>query len=127
MADTHHDVLEEVAKFISEETLADLAISVSKKAEVFHAPRHVPDIFASFGVSPDLTNDAIAKEALSIVDIAFLKSLVPVLRTSEKPTDTKLADAFDRLSDQVSAQTLMTLEKAESGFPPSCLPPQRWK
>ena len=110
MADTHHDVLEEVAKFISEETLADLAISVSKKAEVFHAPRNVPDIFKSFGVSPDLTNDAIAKEALSIVDIAFLKSLVPVLRTSEKTTDTKLADAFDRLSDQVSAQTLMTLE-----------------
>ena len=104
--------IEPAATIYPDESLTALALDVSGKAENFGSKRSKADIFAAFGLSEGMSVDQIIDDTFQAGDIAFLKSLVPLLRSFGKPTDQKLADLLDGLSDPPNVTTLEVLEGA---------------
>ncbi len=93
--------LERAAMVYPDETLTSLARDLARKAESFQAGRSQADIFAAFELAPELTLDQIVSDTFQDGDIAFLKSLVPILQRG-RPTDLALASKLSSLPDTPS-------------------------
>ena len=68
------------------------------------------DIRKHLGVPPGQTLQDILDAALSPEDLAFLRSIGPLLATSDKSTDQKLATTFPALPESATLASLQVLE-----------------
>ncbi len=105
-------VIERVRFGYSGETLTNLAREICKNAELFSSPRGKEAIFEAFKVAPDQTVEEIASETLTPVDLAFLKSLVPMLGASNKKMDQILAEHLRALPNDTSPEALLAVQNA---------------
>ncbi|MDJ0640725.1 MAG: double-strand break repair helicase AddA [Paracoccaceae bacterium] len=90
--------------------LVGLAQGVVAKADSYRTVRTKTEVFALFSVPPHQSMEAITQAAISADDIAYLKTLSPILKTG-KTTDQKLAASLDQLPDVPSKSVLRTVEK----------------
>ncbi|MEO1537453.1 MAG: double-strand break repair helicase AddA [Pseudomonadota bacterium] len=101
-----------IQRIHTDDDLVPLAKDLAKQAENFATRQNWEEVSASFGVPLGETLEDIARDAANADDIAFLKSLVSVLRNQGTPkTDGKLADAFASLPDEPGPSSLAILER----------------
>lgn len=103
-------LIEDVRRPFYGDDLIKLAKDISRNAPHFTPASLTKDIRRALGIPESMTSDNLATDAITSADIAFLKSLIPLLRTG-KSNDIKLADAFDVLPDQPSIEVILGLEK----------------
>ncbi len=109
---THQtSLLARIRRGYSGDDITNLAKDIAKNAESFDPPKARAEIFAAFGVDPGQTFEKLIAETLSNQDIAFLKSLIPVLDTG-KSTDIALAEVFAGLPETPTLSALQRLEDA---------------
>jgi ATP-dependent helicase/nuclease subunit A len=110
-AEAGHPALAAVARIHSGETLTDLAMSVAKNRERFTPPRSRDDIFRLFGAPPSLSARDVIDTGLRDDDLAFLKSIAPILKASSS-RDASLGDTLAALPDAATLDVLGKLENA---------------
>jgi ATP-dependent helicase/nuclease subunit A len=110
LARTMHPSLDPIARLYSGETLFDLAKSIVSHAENFRSTPSQAEIFGRFRVPANMTRSGVVDAALSVGDLAFLKSVAPVIATSASANDQKLAAALSSLPDTPSLAAIETLE-----------------
>ncbi len=104
--------IQDVRRSYSGESLTDLARDIAKNSELFEETPSKNEVFKAFGISSDQTYEAIAVQAVSTADIKFLKSIVPILQTSDKMTDLRLAEQFEGLPAESSAEAFAQVQGA---------------
>ena len=102
--------LERVQPIFSGDSVVDLAKTVARHVEDFEPEVSHDQIFEAHGVPLGQSATDIAERAVSSDDIAFLKSLAPILLESDKITDQKLADRFIAMPPDQSLAALAELE-----------------
>ncbi|MEO1026055.1 MAG: double-strand break repair helicase AddA [Pseudomonadota bacterium] len=98
LASEHPSALQAVAAFYSDD-LGKLALNVAGKADEFENKRDQSEIFRAFDLVPGTTQEEIARSVVNAEDIAFLRSLIPMLRQGSK-TDNTLADNLATLDTE---------------------------
>jgi ATP-dependent helicase/nuclease subunit A len=103
-------VLGRVQPIYSGNSIVDLAKTVARHVESFQPARSADEIYQAYGLPLGQTLLDIVEQAVSIDDIAFLKSLAPMLLQSGGVNDGKLAKRLQSLSDTPTESVLTTLE-----------------
>ena len=108
LARSHPAVLAEASACMNADSLSSLAKDVISNADGFTPSLSRDEISARCGVTPGTTEADIVGRALQPGDLAFLKSLVPVL-SSGGANDAKLASRISECGSRETAQTLLEL------------------
>ena len=110
LAEDHAGVMSDVSAFYRGDSLVGLGRQVSAKADDFVITRSESEIFQSFGVSPNLTIDAILDQVFVPGTLEMLHKIGKALFQSSSPTDETNAKRLTALPDTPSAPALKGLE-----------------
>ncbi|MGR3514707.1 MAG: double-strand break repair helicase AddA [Paracoccaceae bacterium] len=110
IAQNHPDVLRRVHGVYSGQDITRLCKDIAKQSDLFSSPASRSDIFAAFGLEEGVTPEALLAEAVSIADIALLKSMVPILQSLGSDKDHWLAEKLILLADSPRWADLALLE-----------------
>ncbi len=110
LARSHPAVLAEASACMNADSLSSLAKDVISSADGFNPCLTRDEISARCGVTPGTTEADIVARALQPGDLAFLKSLIPVLLTGS-PNDVKLAGRISECGSRETVRTLLELSE----------------
>jgi len=127
LAESHPETLIGIHRFYAGQDLVALGKDVARHSPGFSKALSRPDVLNAFGLRDDTSLEAIVAAAVQKEDIAFLRSLIPVLQELGSTNDQKLAASLSKLSDDPWPRDLLLLEdclltKGQSAQPFSLSP-----
>ena len=108
----HAAILERVAYLLTDETFRGLTQEVAKHQDLFAQPLDVAAVEAALNLAPGVTTQDVLDNAFTEADLAFLPSLIEMLRAGTTKGD---ASALEMLS-QIDTRSLSALEVLEDRF-----------
>lgn len=110
IATTRPAVFQDIQRIYTGQDIADLCKDIASSAELFGKPHVREDIFGAFGIDEHTSLNDIVSDAINDDDIAFLRSLIPLLHELGSSNDQKLASKLSALSLPITSNELYILE-----------------